>query len=215
MRHGVDYDHFAAAWRSPPPCPADVAMISPPIFGFFGVIHHWIDRSLIAEVARLRPRYSFVLIGECKAEVTELERLDNVFLPGRRPYESLPAYCAAFDAALLPFTRCAMTWNVNPVKMYEYLAAGLPVISTRLPEAERFNGPITIADTAERFARACDEALASAHPGRRAEISRSVEEKSWHGKVDRLSAILADGGITHEPPSPVGQPSRPSCAGVL
>lgn len=215
VRHGVDYEHFADAWRSPPPCPADLAGISPPIFGFFGVVHHWIDRALLAEVARLRPNYAFVLIGECKVDVTELERRDNVHLLGRRPYDCLPAYCAAFDAAMLPFKNSDMTRNVNPVKMYEYLAAGLPVASTPLPEAERFDDAIIIADTAERFAKACDDMLASARPGRRAQISSLVKHESWESKVDYLSTLVPNGDVWSGSSSPAGQPTRRSRAGVL
>ena len=195
MRHGVDYGHFARAWTDPPPRPDDLASIRGPIFGFFGLIHHWVDLALLAEVAKLRPDYTFVMIGETKVGVGELARLGNVLLLGRRPYRTLPAYCAAFDAGLLLFTRTAMTDNVNPIKMYEYLAAGLPIVSTPLPEAQRYAGPagpITIAETAGGFATACDDALASDHAERREQISRVVEGESWRSKVQCLSEVIMD-----------------------
>ncbi len=188
--HGVDYDHFARAWRRPPPRPEDLAEIPRPIFGFFGLIRHWIDVQLIAEVASLRPHYSFVLIGECHSDVTALRKLYNVELLGRRPYETLPAYCAAFDAALLPFVRNSMTRNINPIKMYEYLAAGLPVVSTSLPEARPFEGPIVFADTAEDFARACDRVLETHHAETRPSVSAVVENETWASRVADLSAIV-------------------------
>jgi len=189
--HGVDYDHFAAAWRSPPPRPHDLDAISTPIFGFFGLIHHWIDRTLIARVARLRPQYAFVLIGDCKSDVAELRDVPNVHLLGRRPYEALPAYCAAFRAALLPFVQNAMTRNINPIKMMEYLAAGLPVVSTPLPAAERFLGPVSIAAGAEEFARACDTALATADAAQRRRISESVRDHTWESRIDILSEYIS------------------------
>jgi glycosyltransferase involved in cell wall biosynthesis len=193
VRHGVDYDHFAAAWHSSPPRLADLAAIPRPIFGFFGLVHHWVDRALIAEVARRRPLYSFVLIGDCKVDVSELARLDNVFLLGRRAYEDLPAYCASFDAAMLLFTRTAMTRNINPVKMYEYLAAGLPVVSTPLPEARRFAGPIRIAESPGEFAEACDRVSENlGHVDRKA-ISRLVASETWRAKVEHLSDIVMTG----------------------
>lgn len=190
VRHGVDYDHFASAWRRPLTHPADLATVPRPIFGFFGLLHHWVDRKLIADVARRRPFYSFVLIGDCKVDVSELEGLNNVFLLGRRPYEDLPSYCAAFDAGMLLFVRNAMTRNVNPVKMYEYLAAGLPVVSTPLPEAQRYEGPIIIADSAKRFAEACDRALEMHDQTSRKTISRNVESETWLSKVEYLSDIV-------------------------
>ncbi len=184
--HGVDYDHFAAAWRDPPSRPRDLDAIGVPIFGFFGLIHHWIDRALIAGVARLRPQYAFVLIGDCKSDVAELRELSNVYLLGRRSYESLPAYCAAFSAGLLPFVRNAMTRSINPIKMMEYLAAGLPVVSTPLPASERFLGPISIASTAEEFARACDAALRTENADR-ARISHTVRDLTWESRVEILA----------------------------
>ena len=190
VRHGVDYDHFARAWRSALPRPADLATIPGPLFGFFGLIHHWVDCALLAEVARRRPSYSFVLIGDCKSDVSELQALDNVHLLGRRPYEELPAYCAAFDAGMLLFARNAMTRSVNPVKMYEYLAAGLRIVSTPLPEAKRFEGPIIVADTAEAFAGACDRVLAEHSSCDANCISRLVEGETWASKVEYLSDII-------------------------
>lgn len=190
VRHGVDYDRFARAWREPLPRPADLPNAPGPILGFFGLIDFWIDCKLIADVARMRPRYQLVLIGDCKVDVAELRRLPNVHLLGRKPNDELPAYCAAFDVGLLPFDTGPMTRSVNPIKMYEYLAAGLPVISTPMPEAERFSGPIRIVQSAEQFAQACDEVLAADHDGRRRQISQVVQSESWLSKVELLSEIV-------------------------
>ena len=192
VRHGVDYDRFAQAWRSPPARPHDLAPISGPILGFFGLIDFWVDVSLIAQVAKLRPGYSFVLIGDCKSDVSRLRRLPNVHLLGRRSNEYLPAYCTAFSAGLLPFVRTAMTRNVNPIKMYEYLAAGLPIVSTPLPEAARYLGPIAIAETPEKFAQACDLAIATLTLDKRKAISRTVAGESWESRVDLISQIITD-----------------------
>ena len=192
MRHGVDYDLFASSWRVPLQPPADLHPVPRPMFGFFGLVHFWVDCALLAAVARLRPHYSFVLIGECKTDVSDLRRLPNVYLLGRRPNQQLPAYCAGFDAALLPFTRANLTRSVNPIKMYEYLAAGLPIVSTPLPEARRFEGAITFASTATEFAAACDRVLQSSYLQRRAAISSLVEGESWLPKVEQLSARISE-----------------------
>ncbi len=191
VRHGVDYDHFASAWRQRLTRPPDLASIPNPMFGFFGLIHHWVDLSLLAQVAQLRPQYSFVLLGDCKVDGSRVRCLPNVFFLGRRPYDRLPAYCAAFDAGLMLFTRSEMTRHVNPIKMLEYLAAGLPVVSTPLPEARHYEGSILIRDTAHRFAAACDEVLRGNDAKRRKSISRLVADETWLSRVERLSEIVS------------------------
>jgi len=190
LRHGVDYDHFASAWRTEPAMPPDLALIPKPVFGFFGLIEHWIDCRFLAAVARQRPWYSFVLLGEAKVDVSELRALPNVHLLGRKPYAELPAYCAHFDAAMLLFAQNGMTRHINPVKMREYLAAGLPVVSTPLPEATRYSAPIKVADTPEAFAQVCDRILQTDYAGRTMDISRTVVGETWQQRVDELSEIV-------------------------
>jgi glycosyltransferase involved in cell wall biosynthesis len=189
--HGVDFDHFASAWRNDLTPPPGIRNLGGPVFGFFGLLHHWVDIELLAEVARLRPEYHFVLIGEAKTDVEPLAHQGNVHLLGRRDYAELPRYCAGFDAAMMLFKQTAMTENVNPIKLQEYLAAGLPIVSTPLREAERFNQVITFGDSAESFASACDRVLVTWMRQDRERISRSVCENSWGTCVETLSRAVA------------------------
>lgn len=189
--HGVDYDHFAACWRWALPEPDDIADLNGPRFGYFGLIQHWVDIEFLAKVASLRPGYSFVMIGDARADVAPLRRLSNVRLLGRRPHETLPAYCGAFDAGMLLFKRNDMTRHVNPIKLHEYLAAGLRVVSTPLPEAGRFPGAVSIADTPERFAEVCDGIARSDGARLRPSISALVENETWTSRVELLSSLVA------------------------
>jgi len=220
--HGVDFDHFAQAWRNPPPRPTTLAAIPRPIFGFFGLLHHWIDIELIAETARRRPHYSFVLIGDPRVDLSILRTCPNVYLLGRKEYDQLPAYCAAFDAAMMPFRMTELTRNVNPIKMYEYLAAGLPVVSTPIPEAKRFSGSILFGETSEQFAKACDEVLLVDVAMRRRHISDLVRNETWGSRVEFLSEVV----LNHvngrprslarslvEPSAGIGRPIAPLAAG--
>jgi len=209
MRHGVDFDHFASAWQATPPVPHELRAIPRPVFGFFGLIEHWIDIELLAEVATLRPTYSFVLIGSTRVDVSALRALPNVHLLGRRPYAELPAYAASFDAALMPFTRTSMTRNVNPIKMHEYLAAGLRVVSTSLPEARRYAGRILIADTSHEFAVACDRALSEAEEYPPDFVAQSVMAETWASRVEQLSTVVMQ-QVRHR-----GQPATCEACDVL
>ena len=206
VRHGVAFDQFATAWRDDPPPPQDIRAIAKPIFGFFGLIHHWIDLDLIATVARSRPKYQFVLIGEAKVDVRALEALPNVHLLGRRDHRALPAYCRAFSGGLLPFTRTEMTFSVNPIKMWEYLAAGLPIVSTSLPEVRRQGWPVRIADSADVFSAACDEIVAEESTLDRPAIAETVAHLDWENKVEALCRIV-------ERPRPIRPQEARSAAG--
>jgi hypothetical protein len=193
MRHGVDYDHFASAWRAALRMPTDRAAIPRPAFGYHGVIHNWVDLELLAEVARLRPLYSFVLLGECKVDSTAIDGLDNIYRLGRKPYAALPAYAAGFDGALMLFKKNKMTPHVNPIKLHEYLAAGLRVVSSDIPEARRYEGAVLLANSATAYAAACDRVLRETDNWERETISRLVEEEDWTLKVERLSHIVLAG----------------------
>ncbi|HUU84356.1 MAG TPA: glycosyltransferase [Phycisphaerae bacterium] len=190
VRHGVDVGHFARAVDRGLPQPADLAGVPRPLYGFFGLMHHWFDVELLVEVARARPSASFVLIGDCHADARGLASVPNVYLLGRRDYGELPAYCAAFDAALLPFRINRMTRNINPIKLREYLAAGLPVISTPLPEAVRYAPDVLVADDCESFARQCDWAITLDNAAARRQRSARVAGESWEAVVERLSGLV-------------------------
>lgn len=190
--HGVDYDHFSRAWRAPLMPPSDLAGLRRPIFGFFGLIHHWFDVELMAQVAAMRPDYSFALIGDSKVDTAKLLERPNIRLLGRRHYADLPQYCSGFAAGLLPFVRNEMTRCINPIKLTEYLAAGLPVVSTAIPAAEEFGDPVSIVRTPEEFAAACDGALRYTSADRQ-QISETVREHTWEARVATLSKFVSSG----------------------
>ncbi|MGB0717373.1 MAG: glycosyltransferase [Phycisphaerae bacterium] len=207
MPHGVDHDHFAAAWRNELTPPAELLKLGGPVFGFFGLIHHWVDIELLKAVALRRPNYQFVMIGEAKVDLHALEELDNVHLLGRKPYEELPAYCAGFDAAMMLFRQNSMTENVNPIKMQEYLAAGLPIVSTPLPEASGFSPYIVMAANADAYAAACDQVLVTWMKKDRPTISDTMRGNGWNARIERISkAMLANGKSAVEVALPASQP---------
>ena len=132
--HGVDHALFARALDASAPLPADLADLPKPVIGFYGTLQDWVDLDLIGEIARRHPDWSVVLIGRLLVDIEPLARSPNVHLLGARPYEQLPAYCKGFDVGLIPYRSPTSCVFRNPLKLREYLSAGLPVVSTSLPE---------------------------------------------------------------------------------
>ncbi len=195
VTHGVDGAHFAGAVDAAIPPPKDVADLPRPIMGFWGLLQDWFDVDLIAGAAGLRPEWSFVLIGEAAVDVSPLRRMPNVHLLGRRRYSDLPAYARAFDVGLIPFRVNNLTRAVNPIKLREYLSAGLPVVSTPMPEVERYDDLIELAapdragePVGSAFIAACERALArrSAEDIRRRQSAMSRE--TWEAKLAELES---------------------------
>jgi glycosyltransferase involved in cell wall biosynthesis len=213
VRHGVDRAHFASALNGDIEEAPDLESIPRPRFGFFGLIHHWIDIKLIADVARIRPNYQFILLGDRRVDTNILHKLSNVHILGRRPYEELPAYCRGFDVGLMPFTRAELAQHINPIKLREYLAAGLPVVSTPLPEAARYDRDVLMADDAKSFADCCDKALTmNARPLRLAR-SEAMKAESWDYVVGHLCEIVQKGYV-HPAPTPKPNDATPAHLGI-
>ena len=191
--HGVDFSHFSRAVFEELPCPKDISTIDTPRIGFFGLIRDWVDIDLIAAVARKRPMWNFILIGDADSsvDIEKYRQLPNMHFLGRRPYQQLPAYCRYLDIGLIPFKINRLTTAVNPIKLREYLAAGLPVISTPLPEVKLYAELIHVADSAEGFESAVIKCLAEPGACESARIDAMAKE-SWPHKMDLIYKALQD-----------------------
>jgi glycosyltransferase involved in cell wall biosynthesis len=184
VRHGVQYEHFRKALAPETKIPDDVARLPKPVIGYFGLMaEDWIDIPLMEHVAKHFSQGSMVLLGKVTTDISRLTALPNVHVLGRKPFEELPAYCKAFDVAINPFPINEVTLNSNPLKVREYLAAGLPVVSTRIPEVEVVK-EARIADSKEEFVKLIEEELRN--PGPRAERSLSMRNESWEAKLEEV-----------------------------
>jgi len=176
------------------PEPADLARWPRPRALYVGSLDWWIDASLIASAARRLPRWSFVLIGPARAALGELASIPNVALLGPRRYDDLPAYMAHADAGIVPFAPGPMTHAIHPIKVYEYCAAGIPVVSTPLGETQAMQAPIRFAGTAAEFAEALETARHEAPEGRnrRREFAR---RNTWDDRFAQVRAAIGDLGV--------------------
>lgn len=184
VHNGVDPDMFSR----PSPRPLDLPQPSPTrhLVGYHGMIADWFDFELISEVARRRPDIDFVLVGPSSDRVqqrlADLSQLPNVTLIGERPSDDMPAYVQAFDVGVIWFKLDEMTRSVTPLKMYEYLAAGVPCIATPLPACE--DEPLVmIAADARSMAQAIDDALMMDRNSLQAESRK-------HSWVARLEPVM-------------------------
>jgi GT2 family glycosyltransferase/glycosyltransferase involved in cell wall biosynthesis len=155
--NAADFNHF----RFPPVHPpADIGHLRAPIIGYYGAIAEWFDGALVADLAAARPAWTFLLIGEVTTnDLDRARRLPNVHLLGERPYREVPGYLHAFDVAVIPFRRNRLTHATNPVKLYEYLSAGRPVVATDLEELRQFGAHVALASDREAWLHALDEAV--------------------------------------------------------
>jgi glycosyltransferase involved in cell wall biosynthesis len=184
--HGVDHAHFAAALDDATAVPDDVRGLRGPILGFFGMIHEWIDLGLVEHLAARHPEWSIVMIGRVSVDTAHLRKYPNLHFLGRKGYDQLPGYCKAFDVGLVPFAINELTLNVNPIKLREYLSAGLPVVSTALPEVRHFPDACRVAETPEEFEQAVVAALAEGAPDQRRRRSNAMRVETWEHKVAQL-----------------------------
>lgn len=189
VRHGVDWTHFRRTFDTTTNVPAELASIRGPILGYFGLIaEDWVDVPLLAHVAQRLPHASIVMLGKTTMDVSPLKRFPNVHLLGHRPYESLPGYCKGFDVAMIPFPVNQATLNSNPLKAREYLAAGLPVVSTAIPEVEAL-GLCRTARTSEEFVQHLIGALEN--PGPAIARSESVRTQNWEARLSEIESHVA------------------------
>ena len=185
--HGVDFQHFARALLPETVIPDDIANLPRPIIGFFGMIHEWLDLDLIEKIADRHPEWSIVLIGKSMVNLDRFRARTNVHLLGRRPYETLPAYCKAFDVATIPFLVNDLTRSVNPIKLREYLSAGVPVVSTDLPEVKYFGDLAMVASTSDEFIAKIERGLQTNSPAERQRRSAAMAHETWEEKVYSVS----------------------------
>ncbi|GEL72861.1 spore coat polysaccharide biosynthesis glycosyltransferase ExoP [Myxococcus virescens] len=198
VRHGTDFTHFVKACDPATTIPADIARLPKPIIGFFGLVADWVDQEAIIATARAHPEGSVVIIGKTTPDCDDsaLRAEPNIHMLGRKPYADLPGYSKAFDVALMPFKVSELTLNANPLKVREYLASGLPVVSTDLPEVRKV-GLCKIAKDTKDFVRKVDECLAD-KPGPNRERAERIFGESWDARVDEIrhhvgAALMADG----------------------
>ena len=195
VTHGVDVSHFRKACDPRTEVPVELRALPKPVIGFFGLIADWVDLQLIRVIAQSRPDWSFVLIGKATTDTRPVDGLGNIHRLGPKPYSDLPAYAKGFDIAILPFAVNELTLSANPLKIREYLAAGLPVVSTAIPEVEKLGGTVRIARNHIAFLTELQNVITLGQLGPQLSISQRMDIESWDEKVEELSRVFLTSSV--------------------
>ncbi|MCI0394698.1 MAG: glycosyltransferase [Chloroflexi bacterium] len=190
---GVDVDHFNPARVEAPA--ADVAALPRPRVGFVGTIDNRLDVAALVACAQALPHVSFVLAGPVKRHLVELDPLQglsNVYFLPVRPYAAVPAVIAGLDVGFIPYRRTPYTEGLSPLKLYEYLAMGKPVVAADLPYLRREAAHVHLARTAEEYVAAIQERLARpATPQEQSRWAAVASAYSWESQTEEIERLLA------------------------
>lgn len=193
----ADADHLARARDAALPAAEDMQHIPRPIAGYIGNISAYkMAFGLLRAVAQQNPDWSFVLIGpvgrgDPSTSVGRLQELRNVHLLGERPYAELPRYVKAFDVCLIPFNQNESTRGSLPMKFFEYLAAGKPVVATDLPALAEFRSFFYPVHNATEFSAALQAAL-NEKDARVAERVQIAQTYSWRARMVEIEKIVGE-----------------------
>ncbi|MDP2178386.1 MAG: glycosyltransferase [Methylophilaceae bacterium] len=183
IRNAGEYEHFAKMPDSINRDPQGRRII-----GYYGAIAEWFDLDLVESVARQHPNCSVLLVGADTVNArSRLAKLHNVTFTGEVPYSELPHYLHGFDVCLLPFKVIPLTLATNPVKAYEYLGAGKPIVTVDLPEMAQFDGLVYTAAGIDAFLAAVSKVLSEPEPDSLVQQRKAFAEgQSWQHRAEAL-----------------------------
>lgn len=184
--NACEYQHFHTRSRR-----RELRRSHHPIIGYVGAIMGWFDDEVIRVIAEDRPEWSIVLVGRVDSPAArDLGRLPNVQLLGEQPYERIPAFVQAFDVCLIPFKLSTITLSTNPVKFYEYLCAGKPVVSSRLPELSQHSELFYPATGGLEFVSQIEKALREDDAEHRKRRIAWASEQTWEARYDAINRAI-------------------------
>lgn len=189
IRNAGEYSYFAT---EPKELAKEVTGRKGPVIGYYGAISEWFDIQLIEQLATRNKEWTFVLVGDTfGCDTTKATKLPNVIFTGERPYGELTSYLYGFNVCLIPFVKNELTLATNPVKVYEYLAAGKPVVSVELPELQVMSEVVSLATTVEQFEASIKENLIDTTEKQKLR-KQFAEKNSWRSRYEALSSIIEE-----------------------
>jgi glycosyltransferase involved in cell wall biosynthesis len=188
LPNGVDAELFINNVKSAV-IPDELKKVPKPIIGFIGSIFNWVDVALIKRAAQKYPAYSFVLVGPVQG--IEVPNLPNIVTLGAKPYSTIPAYIIAFDVCIIPFIKDQLSDKVDPIKVYEYLSLGKPVVAINLAELEKMQSLIYLAKDDDDFVTSIQKALEEKDLELKNRRVKYALDNSWDSRVTKLIDIIS------------------------
>lgn len=189
--NGAEVEHFRKVLSKDTVIPDEITHIKHPIVGFLGSISYWIDISLIQQIALSHPEWSILMVGPIRTDVSKIENMPNVHFLGRKDYQSLPGYVKAFDVCINPYVMDGVAEGCSPLKLYEYLATGKPIVSVDMPEARKFSDLIKITKSKEEFISGIEFSLKENGNLTEARL-KEAEKHSWNQRFHAEQLIIQE-----------------------
>ena len=166
-----------------------------PVIGYFGTIERRMDFELLKQVIESNPDKSFAFVGPLSPEFVPewFSNTPNVYLPGRQDYKDMPAIIKGFDVAIIPFKKDDVSKTIFPLKLFEYLGAGKPVVITNFnPDLKEFTqGAVTFCNNAEEFNQAINDSLKNNTFSMRQQRIQVAQQNTWHKRVEEIGNIIS------------------------
>ncbi|MEW9121224.1 MAG: glycosyltransferase [Thermotaleaceae bacterium] len=199
--NGANFELFNSVEREEIEIAQEIRHLAKPIVGFVGVIQEWIDLELIYRMAKEYRSWTIVMVGPLGAgiDVENLKALPNVHFVGGKKPEELPSYIKAFDVCMNPFRQSELTKNVSPLKFYEYLATGKPIVTVDMPAVRQFKDCVYISQDEDGFIENVKKAIEKSGESLKEKQIEKAKECSWERKVKDILAIIDErlGGKKH------------------
>jgi glycosyltransferase involved in cell wall biosynthesis len=193
--NGVDFEAFRCALMEGNPPPTDLADIREPRLVYAGLVGARLDLALLKTIAQRHPEWSLVMIGQvdsrgCEEEVSHLHALPNVHFLGIKPPSAVPGYLLSSQVCLLPYGQSDECDHIDPLKLYEALASGKPVVCTPIPAALPYRDLIRLASGAGEFEAAVQESLTDPDDGIVGRRQAVAAANTWETRVEQVSALI-------------------------
>ena len=194
VTNGVVYEHFRDIENVVPSEMSEIVNNGKPTIGYYGALASWFDYGMLKSVAKERPDLNFVLIGwdyDGTFGNSGLRKLKNVFVIPPIEYLRLPLYAQWFDVCMIPFKINEVTKSTSPVKLFEYMALGKPIVTTAMPECKKYESVLIADNTEKDFAKKIEKALELKEDIKYAELlKKEALENTWEKKAEEIGKLI-------------------------